>query len=201
MLLPLAKNSNLTSLVNGLRLCRFPDCLLVFIWHLPADLGDHTRCVPVILSNLSEQLYEIRYLDVTLLFRRLNSQQRWLLVHVQECLNHEVLAFIDETLAEFLQFDETSRCLLQHLDVLPGCQWSLFEDTLISDVLSHLMRVDVRVILAYLSNEVLSRVFGRLQEGLIDLKDLLFDLFGRVYVKHAWQGDQQELLMMRLGRR
>ena len=63
------------------------------------------------------------------------------------------------------------------------------------------MRVDVRVILAYLSNEVLSRVFGRLQEGLIDLKHFFLDLFGRVYVKHARQGDQQELLMMRLGRR
>lgn len=62
------------------------------------------------------------------------------------------------------------------------------------------MRVDVRVIFADLPNKVLSCVFSSLQESLIDLKDLFLDLFGRVYVKHARQGDQQELFVMRLGR-
>ena len=90
----------------------------------------------------------------------LDSEKGWLLIHVQKCLNHQVHAFIDEALSELLKLDETTSCLVKHLDVLSSGKLELFLDTFLLEVLANFVSVNVRVILADLADEGLCRVFG-----------------------------------------
>ena len=62
------------------------------------------------------------------------------------------------------------------------------------------MRIDIRIILAILSNECFSLVLRTRKERFFCLKDLLLDILRRVNVEHAWKHDKQKLLVESLRR-
>lgn len=123
--------------------------------------------------------------DVLLRLRCLDPEQRWLLIHIQQSLNHEVLTLVNETLAELLKLDEARGSLREHLDILPGGQLALFLDALLSSVLAHLVRVDVAVVLANFPDESLCGILSGLQESFFGLEDLFLDAFWSVDVEHT----------------
>ena len=57
------------------------------------------------------------------------------------------------------------------------------------------MVVDIGIILTYFSHERLCLVLRRSKERLFSLEDLLLDVRWCDYVEHAWQSDEEELLV------
>ena len=92
-------------------------------------------------------------MNVLLVLGGFDAEKRWLLIHVQQCLDHEVLAPVDEALPELFEFHKAAGRLIQHLNVLSSGQLTLFLDALLFHVASHLVSVNVRVILANLADE------------------------------------------------
>ena len=114
------------------------------------------------------------------------SKHRWLLVHIEQSFHHEVLSLVDEALAELFALDESGGRLLQHLDVFAGGQLSLLLDSLLSDILSNLMRVNVRVIFTNFAQESLRILLSLSQKYFLCLKDFSFDIVWRVDIELTW---------------
>ena len=76
--------------------------------------------------------------------------------------------------------------LLEHLDVLSGCQLSLLLDTFILEILTVLMRINVGVILADFTHEGLSVVIRLVQVSFLSLENLLLYVFWSVNIEHPW---------------
>ena len=175
---------------------KFPDRLLVFLRHLPTVLSNLSGRILVDLGHFSEDLYKGWDADFRMVLARFNAQQGRLLVDVQESLDHEVLSFVDEALAEFLQLDKARSSLIEHLDVLSSRKLALFLDSLLVLVLAYLVSVDVGIVLANLPDESFCGGFGTLQECLFSLEHLFLDVLGCIDVKHAGHCHEEELLMV-----
>ena len=89
-------------------------------------------------------------------------------------------------MAELLESNVASVALLEHLDILSGCQLSLLLDTLILEILSELMRINIGVILADLAHKCLCVVVCRVQESFLSLENFFLDAFWSVNIEHPW---------------
>ena len=185
IVLSIYRLSEINSLIGNLLLGRLFNRFLVLLWHLPANLRNGARCVPIVLGDLAKHFEPFWHLDVWLVLRAFNAQKWRLLVHIKQCFNHEVLTFVDEALAELFEFDETPCSLIQHLDILSRCQLALLLDAFLSHVVTHFMRVNVWVIFANLANKGLSGILSWLQECFLSLEYFLFHALWGFDVKHA----------------
>ena len=108
----------------------------------------------VVIRDLADHFQEGRQLHLHSVGGAVDSQDRWVVIDVQESFNHEVLALVDETLSRFLDFSLRKVWILDQLYELTRRNLSLFLDFLAIDFVAHLVTVGECVILAHLAQNV-----------------------------------------------
>lgn len=173
----------------------FLDRFLVAFVHLVIFLGHVAADVLLVMSHLSDYVEERWDLELFLLLGRFDSEERRLVVHVEERLDQVVLLVVDEALPALLQ--DTLRLilvLLDHLNVLASRNLSLLLDSTACMIGPRIMAVGKRVILSSLAEEVLVSFIAALQEYFFDVEDLDFDALGILDLQLA-RDPKQELLV------
>lgn len=137
------------------------DFLDVFFGHHVIVVSHEPCLVVIVICDFADHLQEGRQLHLHSFRGAVDSQDRWVVIDVQESFNHEVLALVDETLSRFLDFSLRMVGILDQLYELTRRNLSLLLDFLAIDFVAHLVTVGECVVLAHLAQNVSLADSGR----------------------------------------
>jgi len=151
----------------------------VILGHFVVLSGHHPGLISVVVGDLTDNFKEGRQLGLAFLSGALYSDNRGMVLQVQESLHHEVLPIVDEALARLDDLLHGDVGVLAQLDVLTRSNLPLFLNFLAIDFVAHLMTISKRVVFADFAQNVSLTHLGR-NERLLELEAFFLDASGHV---------------------